>query len=619
MVGAGHAGCEAALAAARLGCRTLVLTLNRERIGHTPCNCSIGGPAKGQVVREIDALGGEMARVADATTTHRRMLNTSKGPAVQALRVQVDKALYSRTLRATLESQPGLTVACDRVTDLLADAGRVTGVRCASGAIYSARAVIVTTGTFLRGKIHVGERSYAAGRAGEPPALELSDSLRALGLELVRFKTGTTARIDKRSVDFSQTIPQPSDPEAPPFSYLSSTEPRPDLLPCWLTHTTERTAAIIRGNLQRSALYGGRIEGIGPRYCPSIEDKFVKFPDKEQHQVFLEQEGWDTNELYVQGLSTSLPEEVQLEFLRSIPGLAEVRVLRYGYAVEYDALSPQQLKPTLETKQVRGLFTAGQVNGTSGYEEAAAQGLIAGINAALQVREQPPFTLDRAEAYIGVMIDDLVTKGVDEPYRLLTSRAEHRLLLRQDNADLRLTPKGRAVGLVTDERWERFQAKRRAVEAELARLDAVMVRPTPGIQEALRALGTAELTKPVALAEVLRRPEIQHVHLRHLDAQTPVLPPDVVAQVEVMVKYAGYIERQQAQVAQYRRLEGRAIPEGFAYERLTALSHEGREKLRRVRPTSVGQAARIPGLTPADIAVLLVALEQHRRAAEPVP
>lgn len=643
VVGAGHAGCEAALASARMGRRTLLLTMNLDSVALMPCNPSIGGPAKGHLVREIDALGGEMGRNADKTFIQIRLLNTGKGPAVQALRAQCDKQAYRLSMKYALETQPNLELKQGTVARLLSEpdgSGRphVVGVVTTSGASYAAKSVVLTTGTFINGRLVVGEKTQAGGRAGEAPALGISDALRDLGLAVRRFKTGTPPRIDARTVDFSQSAAQPGSLVPLYFSFdpssrdevLLAGHPNPiyplppehasawrPQLPCYLVHTTPATHDIIRRNLDRSPLYTGIIEGIGPRYCPSIEDKVVRFADKQAHQVFLEPEGWRTNEVYVQGMNTSLPEDVQRDMLRSIPGLERVELMRTGYAVEYDYVPPDQLTPALQAKAAAGLFLAGQINGTSGYEEAAAQGIVAGINAALHVRGQAPFILRRDEAYIGVLIDDLVTQAPTEPYRLHTSRAEHRLLLRHDNADLRLAHHAHRLGLIADERFVGVERRRAlADEAERA-LTRAMFTPSAAVQERAEALGLRPLSHAMAAGDLLKRPEMSYDLVRQLatatEADLPALDADTAVEVELRVKYAGYIRKEHQSIRRVARLEDASIPPSLNYDVLDGLRKEARQQLIRVRPVTIGQAARVPGVTPADVAILLVHVERMRR------
>ena len=609
VIGAGHAGVEAGLAASRKGMKTLMLTINLDNIAFMPCNPSVGGPAKGIVVREVDALGGEMAKVTDKTHIQMRMLNTGKGPAVRALRAQSDKVLYQQEMKRVLENEENLDILQGMVDEILIEDDVVKGVRTNIGSVYYGKTVIITTGTFLRGEIILGDLKYSSGPNHQMPSITLADQLKDLGFEIVRFKTGTPPRVNADSVDYSKTEIQPGDDVPRAFSF-ETTEFIMDQLPCWLTYTGESTHQIINDNLHLSAMYSGNIVGTGPRYCPSIEDKIVRFNDKPRHQIFLEPEGRNTKEVYVQGLSTSMPENVQRQMLASIPGLENARMMRAGYAIEYDALVPTQLWPTLETKKIDGLFTAGQINGTSGYEEAAGQGIIAGINAASKILGEEPLILSRTDAYIGVLIDDLVTKGTNEPYRLLTSRAEHRLLLRHDNADLRLTEIGRKYGLISDARYEMFLSKKDAIEAELTRLEDIRIKPNAHTQSVIRARGGTELKDGIMALDLLRRPEMDYKSIIEILEEDIEVSAEVYEQIEIQTKYEGYIEKSLRQVEKMKRMEDKKIPHNIDYDAIHSLASEARAKLKEVKPLDLAQASRISGVNPADISILLIYIEQ---------
>ena len=614
VIGAGHAGCEAALAAARMGMKTLLFSISLEAVANMPCNPHIGGSSKGHLVREIDCLGGEMGKNIDKSFTQLRMLNTSKGPAVYSLRAQADRKKYQEEMKHTLEKQENLFIKQAEIVNFTVEEGRVKSIETNIGAIYEIDSLIVATGTYLKGKIYIGETSYESGPDGVFPANKLSEAFKREGIELVRFKTGTPARINRKSIDFSKMEIQEGDKNPEAFSFEDKIDPNVEQMPCYLTYTNAKTHEIIRQNLHRSPLYGGEITGTGPRYCPSIEDKVVRFADKERHQIFVEPIGRNTDEMYIQGMSSSLPEDVQIAMYRTLPGLENAEFTRPAYAIEYDCINPADLKLSLEYKNIDGLFFAGQTNGTSGYEEAAAQGLIAGINASLKLKKKEPIILDRTQAYIGVLIDDIVTKGTNEPYRMMTSRAEYRLLLRQDNADLRLTPIGYKIGLISEERYEKFKNKMHLIDKEIERLERTSVPPTAKLNEILEKCGTETVSTGIRLADLIRRPQVGIMDLTEIDTERPDLPADILSQAEVKIKYAGYIKRQRIIVEQFRKLENKKIPAEINYEDIAGLRIEARQKLSKFRPDNLGQASRISGVSPADISVLLVYVERMKNA-----
>lgn len=612
VIGAGHAGCEAALASARLGLKTLICTINLDSVAMMPCNPNVGGTAKGHLVREIDALGGQMGINIDKTYIQSKMLNTSKGPAVHSLRAQADKRRYHEEMKKVLENEDNITLKQAEIVEILTENGAVSGAVSRTGAQYKAKAVILATGTYLKGKIIIGDISYEGGPNGLFPAGELSKSLISLGIKLRRFKTGTPARVNGRTIDYSKMEAQFGDEKIVPFSFMSDDIGRQQVK-CYLAYTNNDTHSVIKDNIHRSPLYNGSIEGIGPRYCPSIEDKVVRFPDKEKHQIFIEPEGETTEEMYVGGMSSSLPEDVQIKMLRTIKGMENVEMMRTAYAIEYDCIDPTDLKLTLEFKSIPGLFGAGQFNGSSGYEEAASQGLIAGINAALKVKGKDPLVLKRSEAYIGVLIDDLVTKGTNEPYRMMTSRSEYRLVLRQDNADLRLTDIGRKVGLVSEERYKKFESRRQSIEDEIERIKELQITNSREVNNFLEKLESSPMKKPISLYELIKRPELDYFKVKELDKERPDIPYDIQEEVNTISKYEGYIEKQMEQIAQFRKNEEKLIPEDIDFYEIKGLRKEAMEKLKRINPKSIGQASRISGVSPADMTVLMIYLEQRRR------